>query len=117
ARVVRIRSRRESDPLPGAFAAVVRLRSGAQRPTRIRGHRYRYVGQPDARDVVAIAVRPGDEARIDGPVERVVLVSRREDRRRVDGRDPGVVVAGAVVEEVAGGLQAGIGDESVRSLV
>src|SRR6185295_4817341 len=60
-----------------------------------------------AGDLVAVRVGLRDVAAVDRTVRRVVLV-RRVDERRVDGGDAGLVEVQPVVEQVTGGLQAGV---------
>src|SRR5579864_5002352 len=94
---------RERDILPRTFATVVGPHPRAKRPTRVRGERYRNFREPDAGDVVAVAVDLRYEARVDRTELRVVLHDAVEPRRnrRVDRRNERAIEIRAVVEAIA----------------
>src|SRR6266853_6072426 len=71
------RGRSERDVLTRSLAAVVCPSPRAQRPAGVRSERYGHVRKTHAGDVVAVAVGPWHEARIDRSVARIVLVRRR----------------------------------------
>src|SRR5207302_11119983 len=116
-------SLQERDELTGALAAVVRLRSGAQRPAGVGRDGDRHVGEANAGDVVSILVRLGHVARIDVSVLRVVLVRRRGRNgnaiavdRRIDERYAEIGTAAVIkmvvapIESIARRLEARVRD-------
>jgi hypothetical protein len=76
---------RERDELSRTLAAIIGLRTCPQCPTSVGRHRHRDVGEPRPRYVIAVAIGDRHVARIDGPVQGIVLIGRG-DQRRIDGR-------------------------------